>query len=136
MRYSDYRLGHETLDAQHLLLFGLITELQSEIEGGRGRDVLVDVLRRLFMYAALHFATEDQLMIESDYPDAQDHRAEHEAVIANLKRLEAACQTGVSSAPRDTLRFMTTWASGHVANGDRRLVAHLLKAKAARPSQG
>jgi len=130
MRHSDHRLGHETLDAQHLLLFGLITELQSEIELGRGRAALADVLRRLFLYVAVHFATEDQLMIESDYPDAQDHRAEHEAVIANLKRLEAAFQGGEPSAPRDTLRFMTTWASGHIANRDRRLVEHLLKAKA------
>ena len=126
MRYSeDYRLGHETLDAEHQLLFGLITELQSEIEVGRGQAALANVLDRLFMYAFMHFATEDRLMIESDYPEAQAHRAEHDAVIANLKRLESECQAGVPSAPEDTLLFLRKWASNHISNGDRRLVAHL-----------
>ncbi len=126
MRYSeDYRLGHETLDAEHQLLFGLITELQSEIQVGRGQAALADLLQRLFMYAVMHFATEDRLMMESDYPDAQHHRAEHDATIANLKRLESECQARVPSAPEDTLLFMREWASNHISNGDRRLVAHL-----------
>lgn len=126
MRNSeDYRLGHELLDAEHLLLFGLITELQGEIEVGRGQAALADVLDRLFLYAFMHFATEDRLMIESDYPEARAHRVEHDAVIADLKRLESECQAGVPSAPDDTLRVITEWASNHISNGDRRLVAHL-----------
>jgi hypothetical protein len=63
MRYSEQcQLGHEVLDAEHQLLFGLITELESEIQAGRGQAVLVDVLQRLFIYAILHFATEDRLL--------------------------------------------------------------------------
>jgi hemerythrin len=126
VRYSeDHRLGHETLDAEHLLLFGLITELESEIEIGRGQAALPDVLDRLFMYAFMHFATEDRLMIQSDYPDVQAHRAEHIALLADLKRLETECQAGIPSVPEDTLRVMTEWAGHHISNGDRRLVAHL-----------
>jgi len=124
---EEYKLGHETLDTQHQLLFGLIAELQSEIDTALGRAASTDVLQRLFMYAVVHFATEDELMMMSDYPDTLAHRAEHEAVLANVKRLEAECQAGVPSAREETLRFMKAWASGHVPGVDRGLVEHLAK---------
>jgi hemerythrin-like metal-binding protein len=129
VRYSEeYRLGHETLDVEHQLLFGLMTELETAIEAGHGQSALADVLRRVFMYAVMHFATEDRLMVESDYPDAHGHRAEHQAVLANLKQLEAELNGGVMSAPEDTLGFLTKWARGHIPNTDRRLADHLSRA--------
>lgn len=126
MCYSqDYRLGHETLDSEHQLLFGLIAELQAEIQAGRGQAALGDLLQRFFMYAVMHFATEDRLMMEVDYPDAHAHRADHQRMLASLKRLEANCQAGAPSAPEDTLRFTSDWARGHLSQMDRKLVEYL-----------
>jgi hemerythrin-like metal-binding protein len=124
---ADLGIGHETLDSQHQLLFGLIADLQHEIEAAPGKPVSTDILQRLFMYVVVHFSTEDRLMMESDYPDIAAHRAEHEAVVANLKRLEADCQAGVPSAPQDTMRFLKAWVEGHIPNADRRLAQHLSK---------
>lgn len=102
-------------------------DLEGGIPAARGRVMLADVLERLFMYAFMHFATEDRLMMESDYPEAQAHRAEHQTVLANLKQQEAEHRAGVPSAPEDTLRLMTDWARGHILHMDRRLVEYLAK---------
>lgn len=128
MRFSeDYRLGHQKLDTEHQLLFGIMGDLEGEIPAARGRAVLADLLERLFMYAFMHFATEDRLMMESDYPDAQAHRAEHQSVLSNLKQQEAEYQAGVRTAPEDTLRLMADWARSHILHMDRRLVDYLAK---------
>jgi hemerythrin len=126
MLYSeDYRLGHPTLDSQHQLLFGLSGDLERAIEANHGRDALADLLQRLFAYVIVHFTTEDRLMMESGYPDAEAHRAEHRSLMATLQRLETDCQAGVPSAPSDVLRFMTAWALGHIRETDLALVHHL-----------
>lgn len=126
MLYSeDYRLGHQTLDSQHQLLFGLIGDLERQIEANHGRDALTDVLQRLFAYVIVHFTTEDRLMMESGYPDAEAHRTEHRSLMANLQRLEQDHQAGVPSAPNDVLRFMTSWARDHIRESDLALVKHL-----------
>lgn len=122
---EDYRLGHPTLDSQHQLLFGLIGDLERAIEANHGRDALADLLQRLFAYVIVHFTTEDRLMLESGYPDAETHRVEHRSLMANLQRLEEEHQAGAPSAPKDVLRLLTAWARGHIRESDLALVSHL-----------
>jgi hemerythrin len=126
-----YRTGYGLMDSHHELLFRLIADLERKIQDGEGEGALFDQLERLYSYAAVHFAAEDRVMIESDYPDTASHRSEHESVLANLKRLEAAYRAGAISAPEDTLRFIQSWATSHIPNADRRLADHLLKCASA-----
>ena len=126
--FESYKLGHSLIDSQHELLFGLIADLESKIQDDRGRSVLADLLERLYSYAALHFDTEDRLMTETAYPDTANHRAEHERVLAGVKRLDGAYRSGVPSAPEDALRFMQAWATEHIPTADRRLLEHLRSA--------
>ena len=122
-----YILGHWLMDYERKLLFGLITELESKMQKHQSPGVLADLIERLYSYAALHFATEDRLMAETDYSDATSHQAEHELVLMSLRRLEASIQSGALSAPEETLRFMKSWATDHIPNFDRRLAEHLCK---------
>jgi len=120
-----YRLGHGLIDSEHNLLFGLITELESRVREKDGHTILADLMERLYSYAALHFSTEDRLMAETNYPEIDNHRAEHESVLVGLRRLEATFQSGGATAAEDTLQFMMLWVTNHIPNSDRKLADHL-----------
>ena len=124
---EEYRLGHGLVDSQHELLFGLIADLERKVAENHDGGVLIDVMERLYSYAALHFATEDRLMIETNYPDISEHRMAHEALLGAMKCLDNSIQSGVVSAPEEALQFMKAWAMDHIPSADRKLVDHLLK---------
>jgi len=138
MLYAGCKLDHGLIDSQHQLLFSLIADLKSKVQEDLGQSVLDDFLECLYSYAALHFATEDRLMSETDYKDMAKHRREHEVLLAAIRRLDHGIQSGIAATtPKDVLRFVESWESDHIPNADRRLVEHLAKRRneKARPTK-
>lgn len=84
----------------------------------------------------MHFATEDRLMVQSDYPDAPAHRGEHDFALDTCRRLEREFLAGDRAAAEELLVFLKQWRNTHLPGADKRLVKYLSRwAKAARRAQ-
>jgi hemerythrin len=118
-------LGDERLDSQHELLFGIAAGLQEALNNEGGDASVGDYLERLLAYMAFHFATEDRLMSDSDYPEADTHRREHAAALTTARRLDRAFRSGRKIAAVKTLAFIEKWAAEHIPRADRALSLHL-----------
>lgn len=104
----DYLVGHDTLDAQHRDLLARCEALTGAVgEADTGFD---DRLKTLLALAEEHFASEQALLGECDFPDLpelQEERQEYAHLLAELVTPE-------HFNPQELQRFLGLWWVGHI----------------------
>ena len=120
-------IGVEPVDRQHQGLFVAFAALGDGRLAGRSAGEAARMLDFLARYVVEHFATEERLMIESQYPGFAAHKAEHDALVAELKTLREQWRT---DGPSDTLATalsgrIRSWLSFHIGGSDRAMGQHL-----------
>ncbi len=118
---------HEELDRQHAELFRRIREAIAALDdtraaAERAAGALADAV-------LAHFATEEQLMDESLYPDRGRHRAAHELFAADLAQVQEALRVeGPTPVVALSLsRRVPEWLAFHIRVNDAPLAAHLAR---------
>jgi hemerythrin-like metal-binding protein len=125
--------GFEHIDEQHRLFLDMLGELCARIEAGQHRQGLLDALQGAGAYAASHFADEEALMTEWEYPDLAPHARLHETFRRMVGDLEARAGGGPGIVSLEMLEFLGEWFIGHIRNEDQRF-AVFARASRDRPS--
>jgi hemerythrin len=107
----------------------LLNELHEGILAGRAKPALERIFERLIRYTRVHFAHEEQLLVETGYPDAAIHEQEHDHLMARLRDLQLRfrCVTNVASS-LEVVNLLKGWLFSHIQISDQEYVSHL-KAK-------
>ena len=63
------------LHQQHQQLFDTVNALDQALRKGEGNAVLDPILKKLVDYVLVHFAAEDALPQQHDFPGSCNHRA-------------------------------------------------------------
>jgi hemerythrin len=118
---NEMGVGVVALDDDHKKLIGIINQLHFEMEEGHDKKVLGAVLDQLVDYSKSHFAREESLLFQADYPDAPGHKMEHERFIREI----TALRERFSNAPPATLDaelmgFLRNWLDTHVEGADKK----------------
>ncbi|HTH16357.1 MAG TPA: hemerythrin family protein [Magnetospirillum sp.] len=123
---DGYKIGNAEMDAQHLILFALLNQLNININDDRAGECLQDVLTALCAYIDYHFAHEEALMKAWDYPGLDEHAAKHVEFVAEVKRLQAAV-AGVNAltGALKVRAFVLDWLLGHILAEDVEYVRHI-----------
>ena len=117
--WSDKLSVHvPTIDAQHKTLIALLNELHEAMKLGKANEVTADILARLLNYTHEHFATEEQLMQRSAYPNYPQHKALHEALIKQALDIQTQIQAGKLSATLKLSTFLKDWLVQHIQSAD------------------
>jgi hemerythrin len=122
---ESYRVNIAVLDRQHQQLFDTVNELDQALRTGEGKSVVEAVLDKLVDYALVHFAAEELLMQQYDYPGLSTHRTQHELFrqqVATYLEDQKADKPGV---PVSLLFFMQNWIKQHLLTTDRQYSAFL-----------
>ncbi|MFH7245181.1 MAG: bacteriohemerythrin [Spirulina sp.] len=126
----EYETGYTLIDDQHRSLFHAINALHSAILMGRGEDLLPRTLKILESYTTIHFETEENFMVEFQYPGYQDHAEKHRQL---RQRVEAflAQETQVTDRwlALRVSRFLTDWLINHIKAEDQRMIDFLRQAR-------
>jgi hemerythrin len=85
---SSYSVGVATIDQQHQQLMTLINELNEAMLQGKGRQMVGDILGKLIRYTGTHFADEEKLLMDHDYPEYAEHKAKHTKMVGKVKALQ------------------------------------------------
>jgi hemerythrin len=120
-------VNHDELDRQHVALFNKLRDAVAAVDGPRA---LAERAVREFTEAVLaHFATEEQLMDESLYPDRVRHRAAHELFAADLSQTQEALRAeGPTPLVATSLsRRVPEWLAFHIRVNDAPLAAYLAR---------
>ncbi|MCL2577132.1 MAG: hemerythrin family protein [Defluviitaleaceae bacterium] len=139
---DEFLTGNELVDNDHKQIFSLVEDvLESSIKGSKEKNETA--INFLAEYVVSHFAREEKLMEESDYPNAVSHKKEHMDFMAVAVKLKEDFDNGgyafgelemhpdtihLSKVINDTV---VSWLLNHVMDSDKDLAAHYRKAKGA-----
>ncbi len=127
----EYSVGVPRIDTQHRKLFEYFNELEQAMRQGKGRDVLGRVLRNLVAYTGEHFATEEDLMRRTTFPELAQHKAAHDAFVEQALSFQRRYEAGEVGLTVELISSLTDWVRNHVLGMDQRYGPHLKAHQAA-----
>lgn len=117
---TSLSVGHETIDAQHRGLIDFLALLQQRI--GDGDTVATSVILAEFIeFTHEHFAEEERLMRNSDYPQYLAHVMRHESLLEEIRQLKKSIDAGKTPVSLALLDYLRVWLFEHIKTSDRRL---------------
>ncbi|MEK7736380.1 MAG: bacteriohemerythrin [Pseudomonadota bacterium] len=125
MEWTDaLATGHSAIDAQHRELLRCLNELETATAEQRTL-LAVYSITRLKHYVRDHFATEEAVMLECDFPKLKEHILEHENFRAKMLDLQSkSIHLDVST---EMVEFLRNWLVGHICSSDREYVPYIKK---------
>lgn len=124
---DDYSVKVPSIDAQHRTLVQMLNELHDGMTGGAAAEVLSSLLDRLADYTVKHFAYEEELFAQTGFPQAPQHIAEHQALVAKVVALKAKHAAHQVSITMDLMRFLKDWLIRHILGSDKAYSGHLVE---------
>jgi len=124
----DLVTGIRAIDEQHGELLDLANEVVDMPEGHLHPELFELALTFLVGYTAYHFAAEEVVMTDLDYPQRGQHFDHHRqlqqsvgnlAAEARIKGATPACQTEIA-------RFLNDWIVHHIRESDREMAQFLV----------
>lgn len=124
---DEYNVGVSDIDEQHMELVALINQLHDAIRSRKASRQVRSTLDELVEYTRTHFAIEERLMRESNYPDYESHRSYHEALIDQIRALQAKLDGGEASITFELLHFLRNWLIRHIFEVDKQFGAYFIE---------
>ena len=115
-------LGIQLLDEQHHHLAALINQLHRAWQEDLPMDQILAQFDTLGSETRAHFAFEEAMMTQYQYPMLTQHRKEHVALIDKLKQFRAQLQHG--GVPL-VLKTLNDWLLIHISYADQQMADHL-----------
>jgi hemerythrin len=127
---SSLETGYEAVDNQHKQLFTALNDLIEASASGQGNTAVMKTMEFLTGYTVKHFADEEKLQIQFNYPDYAVHKRYHDefkdAANAITDRL---INEGPSEALIEEISgIIGDWLLNHIKGDDFRMATYI-KAK-------
>ena len=118
-----YGVGVDHIDDQHRRLFETINDLHAAMREGKGREELAAILDDLESYTNYHFGDEETFMQNCGYSEAcsdcfHSHTDAHREFEERVSEIRSRYETGEMTVTMDTLEFLRTWLTGHIAGSE------------------
>lgn len=112
-------LGVEEMDSTHREFVELLEQCQ-------GGERFADSFSRLLVHTEQHFANEEQLMRSSGYAAIDEHRGEHNKVLAEARQMARGVERGRLKMAKAWLNErLPEWFELHRTTMDAALAVHL-----------
>ena len=129
---SSLETGYEKVDNQHKQLVAAVNSLMEASAEGKGDEAVMKTLDFLTGYAVKHFADEEQLQVNYEYPDYLNHKRIHDdfkGTVAELvKRVRNEGPT--ESIIGEVSGIIGAWLLNHIKGDDFRMAAYVKAADA------
>ncbi|MDQ6950840.1 MAG: bacteriohemerythrin [Mariprofundales bacterium] len=126
MPWSDVLLlGIDEIDEQHHEFINIINSLYASICDNRERDAVEEIIHNLQEYTAKHFALEEGLLHQYDYPGVTEHTQSHQVEREAFDRMLAKHLQG-EDIGQELLNFLRDWLFHHILNTDREYAPFLV----------
>lgn len=130
---DDLVTGVAEIDDQHRILVNSINEVNTRLSNTTvNAEILHKITQDLLSYALYHFETEEGLMKDFDYAeaqieDAEMHQRQHREFSATVVAVREGIKSGELISRENLLTFLNSWLVNHILNTDKRLAAYVLE---------
>jgi hemerythrin-like metal-binding protein len=118
---------HPLIDEQHQAMIAMINHLHICITEPMQRPEFSARLELLCNYAMEHFATEEQLMQQQNYPHLARHQAQHALLTQQAYALNQLFLGGDLPLDSTVSESLREWFMDHIQGEDRELGLFLLQ---------
>ncbi len=84
---EEFSVGVPSIDHEHQQLIELINQLNEMAQAGRGFDSAIEALGEINVQISAHFALEEKIMRDMRYDAYDDHKADHEELLDELREI-------------------------------------------------
>ena len=124
---NKYLTGDDKVDGDHRKIFELVESILdlSAKDLSTQRDTKIKtVVDFLSEYIKTHFASEDRLMREMNYPDIEQHRKEHADLTSKVYKLREDFHTHGSTLDLSLFinKFLIGWITTHIMDSDKKMI--------------
>lgn len=113
------------IDYEHFKIVNYINTLYQMYLENRPSSELIKVLKELGDFTVNHFAYEEKLMQEYNYPSFDAHKAIHKAMLSKLFSFVDGLSTGASQINEEFLDFLQKWLINHILREDFKYAPYL-----------
>lgn len=120
--------GFQDIDAQHAHLFTVINSMHEKMLKRHNRNAVIDALDSARNYVRYHFASEEKLLREHNYPDLEMHLAEHRVFANKIDRMAQILERAGEVAGEEAAEFLgylMGWLATHIMSNDMKYSAFL-----------
>lgn len=107
-----------TIDRHHRNLFHLIDRLYQNLKAGSGQEIIAQLLDELLDYTDYHFRAEEDAFERYKYPECDNHKRAHAALIQKAKELKQNLDSGQKLVATEVMQFLKSWISNHIKGCD------------------
>lgn len=126
---KDLETGNATIDGEHRELFRAVNTLLDACSQGKGRGAMEPALKFLMDYVDKHFAHEEQLQMQSKYPNMAAHKTFHIGYKQKLRDIVGKIPpAGPNLSDLGSLNMHIGTLLTHIRTEDKKLGAHLKNA--------
>ena len=109
-----YSVGNELLDAQHKVLLSYMGKAYTYLlADNKGKD-LFELVDSFESNCKLHFMDEEKVMEKLDFPEIEEHKAQHMLFVTHLKDFMGKLEELNSVMNIDELMFLKGWSLEHI----------------------
>lgn len=114
-------VGVQVIDDDHKKLVALVNRLHQTMKEGGDAAALGAIIQEAADYTQFHFAREEGLMRQHDYPELARQEAAHRRMVAQLQALAEQFSAGEFSIAMDVMAFAKIWLTQHILGEDMKL---------------
>jgi hemerythrin-like metal-binding protein len=119
---EEYRLGVPAIDYEHETLIQLLNDLHAGIANDRDVVEVSRFLGEVHAKISAHFALEERLMRERGYDQYDEHKADHERLLDEIRDIMDEVEARADYLYEEELsRRLAAWFSVHFRTHDARL---------------
>lgn len=116
-----------SIDKQHEQLVNILNNFYHKINKGADKEAVSFVLKELQVYIVYHFSFEENLLVENNYADLNNHINEHEEFINTIFEFEKRLADGDISISLEIAVFIRDWIFNHIMGSDKAYSEYLIK---------
>ncbi len=113
-------VGVKEMDNQHRELVKALNDLFDAMSAGQTKTVMGPLLTSLLKYTRYHFAAEEALLAEYEFPALADHKEMHKKLAKEVEEYVDRYQEGEIGVGAGLLDFLHQWLTQHIKKEDLR----------------
>lgn len=119
---KEFETGIAEVDHEHQELVALINALHEQLRSAAGPDRVAAFLGEVFARISAHFALEETVMRKHRYDEYAAHKAEHEALLDQIRDIMDDYEAGAYADADEALATaVRDWLVNHFKTKDARL---------------
>lgn len=122
---AKFSVSHSRMDEQHENWVLMINTLHDSLLKKGEYVSAEDVIEQMLGYTKQHFAEEERLMRDTDYPRYEGHKRIHDVFVSQVEGLRDQAKAGDIILRSQVMSFLVRWFEDHILDHDKRYAEYV-----------